>query len=731
MRTKAILIVPVVVASAVVAVVSSVPSAHATTDKVAGAGPGVVNLIRANVGRRACSANSSGGEFFGTSCTGNGGQPEPWSADFAAWIWGNEGLTTTGLTTATGNATPASFLAYGQAQKTLHTDPGYTPQPGDVIVYDSPADYVSLVTAYNPDGSLLTVGGDWGGQDIGHSDVEDITLGANELAVGSQPAHMALKTIAAYVSPSEPAGYSAGLIPFGAITWTPPGTTTPRVDVYAADAGGQLWDYTKTSDGTLTNAPAQVESGFTRYRPVGVADFNGNGYPDLEVVDTNGSSPLDVFMGTSSGLATTPTVVPNTSGWTGVTPFGVADFEHNGVIGVIAVQNSTGNQYYYPTDVNGTGTPILIGTGWTNNFAPFGVSQFTGDGSYDIFTCRADTKNLMMYPGDSQGGFAGPRTILGGCDRYTPFGVTDYDGDGNPDLILRDNTTGDLVIPANGSESTPGGIGTVIDTTGATKNVVPWGAVEWTPPGSTTKRVDIFGVNSVGTVIDYTEAPGAPLNTTPTVVADSWVINYLTYRPVGIADFNHDGYPDIEVIKYGGDLAVFLGSANGWGNTLTTVPNGGGWTTDLVPFGVTDFQKTGHTGVIAVERSTQNLFYYPIDLTGNGSRVQIGAGWSTNFHLFGVAGMDGDGNADLLTCRADNNRLVEFPGNGTGGFFAGRTVLVGCANHTSFGIADYNGDGNPDLILRDDTTGDLIVDAGNGGGWWTGNSTRPPIATGM
>jgi hypothetical protein len=674
-------------------------------------------------GFTACSTNSSGGGSYGTSCTGNSGQPEHWSADFATWIWSNEGLVTTGLTTATGNATPDLFVAYGTAQGTLHTDPGYHPQPGDAIVYDNPADYVSLVTAYNPDGSLLTVGGDWGGQGPGNSHAEDITLRADELVVGSQPVAMAAKTIAVYVSPAQPAGYSPGLTPFGAITWTPPGSTTPRVYIYAADPGGQLWDYTKSGTEDLTTAPDEVESHFTHYRPVGVADFNGNGYPDLEVIDTNGNSPLDIFMGTIGGLATMPTVVPNSGGWGGYTAYGVADYEHDGVVGTIAVQNSTGNQYYYPVTPTGSGAPILIGSGWTNNFAPFGVFQFTGDGTYDILTCRADTKNLMMYPGDGKGGQAPPRTILGGCNRYTPFGIADYTGDGNPDLILRDNTTGDLVIPGNGSESTASGIGTVIDSAGATKSLNPWGAVEWTPPGSSTARVDIIAVDSVGELLDYTEAPGAPLSTTPTAIGPNPVFNYNTFRPVGVADFNHDGYPDLEAINSGGGLVVLTGSANGMATTLMVVPGGGGWSPTLRSFGVTDFQKNGHIGIIAAQNDTQALYHYPTDLTTNGPPEQIGSGWSTNFRSFGVADIDSDANGDIVTCRLDNGRLTEYPGDGRGGFLKDRTILLGCTNDTSFGITDYSGDGHPDLILRDNTTGDLVVDAGTGGGWWIDNST--------
>ncbi len=432
--------------------------------------------------------------------------------------------------------------------------------------------------------------------------------------------------------------------------------------------------------------------------------------------------------GTSQG-DTTPVVVPNSGGWNGYTPYGLADYQHTGQFGIIAAQNSTGNQFYYPVDQNGSGAPTEIGTGWTSNLAPFGVAQFTGDGSYDIFTCRADTKNLMMYPGDAVGGFASPRTILGGCDRYTPFGVTDYNGDGNPDLILRDNTTGNLVIPGNGSESTPTAIGTVIAAGSATtQSLIPYGAVTWTPPGTTTRRIDIYTINTLGDLLDYTETPGAPLSSNPTTIKTTFATRY---RPVGVADFNHDGYPDLEAIDtaVGDSLVIFLGSANGIATAPTTIPGSGGWTSNYRPFGVTDFQKNGHTGIITAQNDTQNLYYYPVDLSISNNPILIGGGWSTNFTPFGITDIDGDGNSDIVTCRANNGRLMEYPGNGASGFFAARTILIGCTNYTPFGLTDYNGDGNPDLIVRDNTTGNLIIDAGTGGGWWINNNTTT-ITTG-
>lgn len=78
----------------------------------------IATIALANVGKMACSTNSKGGKAFDSSCTGNGGQPEYWCADFAMWVWAQAGADTSGLTAAAG-----SFYTYGLDHGTLHSSP--------------------------------------------------------------------------------------------------------------------------------------------------------------------------------------------------------------------------------------------------------------------------------------------------------------------------------------------------------------------------------------------------------------------------------------------------------------------------------------------------------------------------------------------------------------------------------------------------------------------------------
>ncbi len=121
----------------------------------------IANLALANIGKMACSTNSLGGSYYLSSCTGNGGQPEFWCADFAKWVWLNEGVEDTSTLTPAA----ASFYTYGKTFGTFST----VPKIGDAVVFSndgtvSQIHHVALVTQVDSDGTIETASGDWNGQ---------------------------------------------------------------------------------------------------------------------------------------------------------------------------------------------------------------------------------------------------------------------------------------------------------------------------------------------------------------------------------------------------------------------------------------------------------------------------------------------------------------------------------------------------------------------------------------
>jgi MYXO-CTERM domain-containing protein len=164
-------------------------------------GTDVSSLALANVGGMACKKNSLGSTSFDSSCTGNGGQPEYWCADFARWVWEHVGAQhTSELTAAAG-----SFYVYGQNHGTLSK----TPKLGDAVVFNyqggGVADHVALVTKVNGNGTIETVSGDWNGQsgsEAQFSSTSSVVLNtpAYDATVGTSPGVMGM-TISGYISP--------------------------------------------------------------------------------------------------------------------------------------------------------------------------------------------------------------------------------------------------------------------------------------------------------------------------------------------------------------------------------------------------------------------------------------------------------------------------------------------------------------------------------------------------
>jgi hypothetical protein len=168
-------------------------------------GQTIANIAVGQLGGKACSP-----QVYDSSCTGNGGSPEYWCADFARWVWEQAGVANTSeLTAAAG-----SFYVYGQKHNTLHDSPSV----GDAVVFDyggnGYADHVALVTQVNGDGTIEAVSGDWGGSgstEAAWAGSAKVALNAPAFSstVGTTPSVIGMK-ISGYISPVGGGGGGGG-----------------------------------------------------------------------------------------------------------------------------------------------------------------------------------------------------------------------------------------------------------------------------------------------------------------------------------------------------------------------------------------------------------------------------------------------------------------------------------------------------------------------------------------
>ncbi|MFF9623759.1 CHAP domain-containing protein [Streptomyces griseosporeus] len=206
---------------------SAAPAASAATAQ------DLVRLSEANFAKGACSTNSYGEVGFYSSCTGAGGHPEAWCADYAKWLWAKTGAQVDGLTASAG-----SFYLYGQNKGTLHTDLGYVPKVGDAVVFDYAgggwATHVGVVVQVYADRTVQISNGNYG------DDASTSTVSYSK-GYGQVGRSVFGQTISAFVSP-------VGLDQTAPAPATPPRVLAVQNGVLYAQQGGPQTDWTRLTE---------------------------------------------------------------------------------------------------------------------------------------------------------------------------------------------------------------------------------------------------------------------------------------------------------------------------------------------------------------------------------------------------------------------------------------------------------------------------------------------------
>lgn len=178
-------------------------------------------------------------------------------------------------------------------------------------------------------------------------------------------------------------------------------------------------------------------------------DFNGNGYPDLMLVNSSGK--LMFYAGRAGERFANPVQIGH--GWQTIDWVqGGVDWDGDGNMDLVARVKDTGELRLYPG--NGRGgfkAAKKIGQGWN------GISQMTLTRTAKgpaIYAIVGDT--LRYYPSNGRGGFSARKDVSTGWKDVTYLaGVGDWTGDGRPDLLTRDKG-GILYLHPGKADGTPG-----------------------------------------------------------------------------------------------------------------------------------------------------------------------------------------------------------------------------------------------------------------------------------
>jgi hypothetical protein len=419
---------------------------------------------------------------------------------------------------------------------------------------------------------------------------------------------------------------------------------------------------------TSTSLTVSVPTGAT-YQPISVTVGGLTGYSSRPFIVT--------FL--TTGTITSGSFAPKVDFVTGENPFGIAigDIDGDGKPDLVVINNNSNTvSVFRNTSSSGsiTSGSFAAKVDFTTGAGTFNVAigDIDGDGKQDLVVANAISNTVSVFRNTSASGSITSGSFAAKVDFATgenPFGIAigDIDGDGKPDIVIVNHLSSTVSVFRNTSSSgsiTSGSFAAKVDfATGESPFDVAIGDIDG--DGKPDLVVSNWFSNSVS-VLRNTSTPGS-------ITSGSFAakVDFTTgSSPYGIAigDIDGDGKPDLVVSNNNSDaVSIFRNTSSSGSITSGSFAAKVDFATGVYPIGIaiSDIDGDGKPDLIVTNWNGKTVSVFR-NTSSSGSitpgSLAAKVDFATGLTPYGIAigDLDGDGKPDLVATNANNNTVSVF-----------------------------------------------------------------------